>query len=163
MRPRAALTRALCDPGRRPRPTHETMAEEEDTPAAGGVAAAAAVAEPAAEAAGGAAPAGSHSLLNHLFQRVNLNKNKVIHGFAHAMCDVIATNYLTSGEYPTKDNYFAAIRMRIVESLLDYPSAAELATAKAALQAAATRSGWKHDDCCFAENATAVQGRGARM
>ena len=74
------------------------MAEEENAPAAGGVAAAAAVADPAAEAAGGAAPAGSHSLLNHLFQRVNLNKDKVIHGFANAMCDVIATNYLTSGK-----------------------------------------------------------------
>ena len=45
-----------------------------------------------------------------------------------------------------------------MESLLDYPSAAELATAKATLQAAATRSGWTHGECCFAENATAVQG-----
>ena len=96
--------------------------------------------------------------MDHLFQRIGQHKEKVILGFAYATCDVIATNYLTSGTYPVGDNYFAAIRQKIVESLLDYPSAEELATAKTALLAAAKMSGWSHDDCCFAENATPVGG-----
>ena len=107
------------------------MSDEEAAPA--GIAGAAGDAE---AAAGDAAPAESHSLLDHLFRLVTLNKDKVILGFANATCDVIATNYLTSGKYPTDDNYFAAIRKKIVEGLLDYPSAAELATAKKALLAA---------------------------
>ena len=35
------------------------------------------------EAAEGAAPAGSHSLMDHLFQRINLHKDKVTLGFAY--------------------------------------------------------------------------------
>ena len=72
--------------------------------------AAAADAVPEEEAAEGAAPAGS--LMDHLFQRIGQHKEKVILGFAYATCDVIATNYLTSGTYPIGDNYFAAIRRR---------------------------------------------------
>ena len=75
------------------------MSDEEEAPA--GVAAEAGDAE---AAAGDAAPAGSHSLLDHLFLRVTQNKDKVILGFANATCDVIAANYLTSGKYPTDDN-----------------------------------------------------------
>ena len=66
------------------------MSDEEEATA--GVAAAAGDAE---AAAGDAAPAGSHSLLDHLFLRVTQNKDKVILGFANATCDVIAANYLT--------------------------------------------------------------------
>ena len=84
--------------------------------------------------------------MDHLFQRIGQHKEKVVLGFAYATCDVIATNYLTSGTYPIGDNYFAAIRQKIVESLLDYPSAEELASAKTALLAAAKMSGWTHDD-----------------
>ena len=51
------------------------MSDEEEAPA--GVAAAAGDAE---AAAGDAAPAGSHSLLDHLFLRVTQNKDKVILG-----------------------------------------------------------------------------------
>ena len=64
------------------------MSDEEAAPA--GIAGAAGDAE---AAAGDAAPAGSHSLLDHLFRLVTLNKDKVILGFANATCDVIATNY----------------------------------------------------------------------
>ena len=40
------------------------------------------------EVAEGAAPAGTHSLMDHLFQRIGQHKEKVILGFAYATCDV---------------------------------------------------------------------------
>ena len=42
--------------------------------------------------------------MDHLFQRVAQDKDKVIAGFANAMCEVIASNHLTSGVYPAGDS-----------------------------------------------------------